>query len=202
MKLAKEKKNLLKEKTNEFDALLIDNFIHTNNIKARIDFLNNLVSNNLWQLNDPIDFLYTNLYENSLSDKDKSEFFKFIQNKLEIFPSNKLVEKLFNIFTQNICKEQKRCQNLTFQAFESYLKVFLDKNKRNYLLQYNKLAREDKYDITSYCSNPEKLEGFDTLWRIIFESFSNEIMNKGIEILHDLYTVNRILIIIEYNQNY
>jgi len=103
--------------------------------------------------------------------------------------SHELIDKLFIIFTEKICKDKKSCQNLTFQAFESYLKVFLDKNQRKNLLKYNKIDRENIYDITSYCANPEQLEGFEALWKIIFDSFSIEIMNKGIEILHDLYTV-------------
>lgn len=34
---------------------------------------------------------------------------------------------------------------------------------------------------------PEDLKGFHLLWKIIFESFSKDIMNKGIELLHNLY---------------
>ena len=45
----------------------------------------------------------------------------------------------------------------------------------------------NQYSITVNV-DPENLIGFDILWKIIFDSFSNEIMNKGIETLHILYT--------------
>lgn len=174
----------------EFENELFDGFTHSNNIKVRLDFLNVLTYLNLY-IEDPIDFLFNNLYLSPANtDKDKSEFFKYVKKKMDNDLTETLIDKLFNIFTDKICIDQKNCQVLPYQAFESYLKVFLENNQKKNLLKYNKLDRDNIFDITSYCSSPENLEGFDTLWRIIFESFSNEIMNKGIEILHDLYTVS------------
>ena len=189
--LAREKQKTVSQ---DFDSLLIDNFTHSQNIKARMDFLYCLISNNRWQMEEgPIDFLFNIIYCNALDDKDKNEFYRFVQKKMENDNSTELMEKVFNIFTQRICKDRKSCQNLSFQAFESYLKVFLDLNQRKNALKFNFSKSKDNYEITSFSKDPERLEGFDSLWQIIFESFSDEIMNKGIEILHTLYTVIKLI---------
>jgi len=73
----------------------------------------------------------------------------------------------------------------------------LNLNQANKKLKYNKIPRETKIEINAFC-NPDDLLGFDILWKIVFESFSNDIMNRGIEILHDLYTV-KLIIIFNYN---
>jgi ubiquitin carboxyl-terminal hydrolase 34 len=186
--------NVVKEKaknwTQDIDLLPLKDFSHSQNIKARLQFINVLISQRLWGVseNDPIDFVYTNLIENGdICEKDKQEFFIWISKSLESYVDYETQEKIFKLFNDKICKDVKSCQHLTSQAFDTYLKIFLDINARNNLLNYNRMNRDNRYDITVY-TKPEKLTGFDILWQIVFESFSEEIMNKGIETLHSIFT--------------
>jgi hypothetical protein len=38
--------------------------------------------------------------------------------------------------------------------------------------------------------DPEKLIGFDTLWKIILESANKDITDNGVEIIYAFYSVN------------
>ena len=121
----------------------IDGFNHTQNLKARMDFVNTLILNNIWRTehNDPIYFLYEILIENSISVKDKNEYFNWIMNLLEQKEKNEdkgTEDKIFKIFNEKICKDQESCKNLSIQAFESYLKVFLNVNSSNNYLYVSK----------------------------------------------------------------
>lgn len=160
-------------------------------MQGRLDFINSLISKKLWSLSDqePIDFLYVTLVDNAVSEKDKLEFYSWIKGTMDKQVSGDIEKKIFDLFVNKICKDQKSCQSLSLPAFDSYLKVFLNINYVKSKLKYERNIRENKVEITSY-SNPEELYGFEILWKIVFESFSNDIMNRGIEVLHSLYTVN------------
>ena len=132
-------KEFVKEKSMNFkddiDLLPIDNFTHTQNLKARLEFITTLLSNNLWKIQeDPIDFLYSIMIVESISEKDTNEFFFWIKKIIEedVVPQ----EKIYNLFTEKICLGN--CHNLSLQAFDSYLKVFLDFNEREKNLKYLK----------------------------------------------------------------
>lgn len=180
-------KNQMKSKdVKDVDLLALDNFTHSQNLKARLEFINVLINNNLWKVSnvDPIDFLYDTLVLNNISDKDVQEFYKWIKKTIDMNVELETEERIFKLFNDKICKDTISCQNLSIQALESYLKVFLNINfKANNLYYYKDKA---KYEIVVLC-NPENLIGFDILWKIIFESYSDEIMNKGIQTLHSLY---------------
>ena len=132
-------KDQVKEKSKNFkediDLLPLDNFTHTQNLKARLEFVNVLLANNLWKIKeDPIDFLYTLLLVDPISEKDSNEFYSWIKKIIEedVVPQ----EKIYNLFTEKICLNN--CANLSIQAFDSYLKVFLDFNEREKNLKYLK----------------------------------------------------------------
>lgn len=181
--------------TQDIDLLPLKEFSHSQNVRARLQFLNILLNQKLWDYksSDPIDFIYSVLIEQgAISEKDKQEFYLWVNKSLEQYVDYETQEKIFKLFNDKICKDTKSCQNLSIQAFDTYLKIFLDINTRNNHLNYQKIPRENKYELTVY-TEPEKLTGFDILWKIVFESFSDDIMNKGIETLHTIFTVYNII---------
>jgi len=120
-----------KNYTQDIDTLPIDNFTHSQNLRGRLEFINSLISANLWDSSeDPIMFLYNILIEKPISEKDKIEFFNWIMNLIENNIDQETEEKIYNIFNSKICKDQKCCQTLSIQAFESYLRIFLNINSR------------------------------------------------------------------------
>ena len=135
-------KEFVNEKSKNFkddiDLLPIDNFTHSQNVKARLEFVNILLSNNLWKMKeDPIDFLYSILLDDYISEKDSHEFYNWIKKIIEedVIPQ----ERIYNLFSEKICRNS--CNNLSIQAFDSYLKVFLDFNERERNLKYIKNVR-------------------------------------------------------------
>lgn len=121
----------------DIDLLPFDNFTYSQNLRARLHFLNILILENVWTSDiDPIDFVFEILNNNSLSEKDSQEFYKWIKKFIERNLSIEMEEKIFNLFNNKICADSKKCQNLSIQAFESYLRVFLDINKIKENLEY------------------------------------------------------------------
>jgi ubiquitin C-terminal hydrolase len=190
MQYVREKVKNIGTEIRDIDLLpLRDEFNHSQNLKARLNFLNTLLTLKLWKVSeDPIHFVYTTLIEQgALSEKDKNEFFNWIKNAIERNVDFETEQKIFKLFNEKLCNDTKSCQNLSIEAFDTYLKVFLDINSQSGSLTYSKIPRESSFDIDVYVE-PEKLIGFQILWKIVFESFSVDIMNKGIETLHSLFT--------------
>jgi ubiquitin carboxyl-terminal hydrolase 34 len=174
-------------KSNSQDVL--ENLEHGQQIKARLDFTNVLIYHSLWKMdnnNNPIDFLYETLVCDAICERDIQEFFKWIKVILDKSTDHQIEDKIFKLFNERICKDTTSCQQLSIQALESYLKVFLHINSKAGNFNSFKIMKE-KYEI-SPSVDPESLIGFDILWKIVFESFSEEIMNKGIQTLHSLYS--------------
>lgn len=121
----------------DIDLLPFDNFTYSQNIRARLNFLDILISENIWSIEpDPIDFIFEMLNNNPICEKDTQEFYKWIKKFIEKNLSFEMEEKIFNLFNNKICSDNKKCQNLSIQAFESYLKIFLDINKIKENLDY------------------------------------------------------------------
>ena len=186
--------NMVREKSKnwiqDIDLLpLKDNFSHSQNIKSRLQFISTVLSLKLWKIkDDPIEFVFKNLIEQGLiSMKDKREFFNWIKNYIDSSVDYSTEEKIFELFNGKICNDTKSCQNLSIEAFDTYLKIFLDINSQRGNLKYHKIPRENKYELDVYIE-PEQLIGFQILWNIVFDSFSVDIMNKGIETLHTIFT--------------
>ena len=131
-------KAIVKNWNQDIDLIPLDNFTHTQNLKARLNFINTLLSNKLWNESsiDPIDFLYLILIENANSEKDKLEFFKWIKTTIENKIEVETEEKIFKLFNDKICMDVKSCQNLSIHAFDSYLRVFLNVNQSGSKLTY------------------------------------------------------------------
>jgi len=183
---AREIVNKLNLYENAEDLIMYDNFSHSQHIKIRLDFVQLLQSLSIFSKNDFIQFVYDILIEDSVTHFDKKEFYNYIQKVLENKADSLTEERIYKIYEEKICKDTKSCQDLSIQAFESFLKIFLDVNSQNLQFSSSASGKESKISIKSF-TDPEKLTGFHILWRIVFESFSNDIMNKGIEFLHNLY---------------
>ena len=133
-------KNMLVNKNwgKDIDLLPIDNFSYSQNLRARLNFVNILIAEDSWKISpDPIDFIYEILNDVPLSQKDTQEFYKWIKKLIEKNISYETEEKIFALFNDKICSDSKKCQDLSIQAFESYLRVFLDINKIKNFLEYS-----------------------------------------------------------------
>jgi len=133
-------KNLIESKNwnKDIDNLPLDNFTYSENIRARLRFFNILIVKNIWNsFEESIDFIFNIMINDSLSEKDSQEFYIWIKKFIEKNDNMDIEEKMFDLFNNKICSDSKKCQNLSIQAFESYLKLFLDINKKNKYLDYN-----------------------------------------------------------------
>jgi len=139
-----EFRNLVKETiknknwNKDIDLLNVDNQTYTENLKIRLSIISLMVIKKIWKNDqDPILLVFKILIQNSICEKDNFIFYEWIQYLLN---SEKLSfeneTKIFNLFNETICADNKKCQNLSIHAFESYLKIFLDINKRNNLLDF------------------------------------------------------------------
>lgn len=134
-------KSAIKNKNNSKDNELfanIDNFTYSKNIRKRLGIISSLIFRNIWHYEtDPIDLVYDFLMEDSISEKDNLIFYEWIKFLVNAEKLNFESEtNIFNLFNKKICADSKKCQNLSIQGFESYLKIFLDVNKKNDLLDF------------------------------------------------------------------
>lgn len=131
-------KEKLKTWNQDIELIPLDSFNHSQHIRARLNFLNIIISNQLWKGTaiDPIDFLYEILIHNSNCDNDNLEFYKWIKTIIENKVDSETEQKIFMLFNNKICKDLKGCQNLSIHAFDSYLKVFLNINQSQEKLSY------------------------------------------------------------------
>ena len=135
----------------DIDLLPFDNFTYSQNIRARLNFLDILIRENVWNIQpDPIDFIFEILNNNPICEKDSQEFYKWIKKFIEKNLSFEMEEKIFNLFNNKICSDNKKCQNLSIQAFESYLKIFLDINKIKENLDYTYYVRFNYFCFLFY----------------------------------------------------
>jgi ubiquitin carboxyl-terminal hydrolase 34 len=135
----------------DIDLLPFDNFTYSQNIRARLNFLDILIGENVWNIQpDPIDFIFEVLNNNPICEKDSQEFYKWIKKFIEKNLSFEMEEKIFNLFNNKICSDNKKCQNLSIQAFESYLKIFLDINKIKENLDYTYYVRFNYFCFLFY----------------------------------------------------
>lgn len=185
----------------------IGNYDFTQNIKIRLDFIKILGSTNIWnnKIESMLDFLYKVMIEDILTEFEIKEFFKWINNSIQEsnainFKINPDLENLdhgnddlsieeltFLLFKNKICKDRFTCQTLIVDAFETFLYVFLRINEIQGYISTTRYANGVSLEVISR-KDPEKLIGFDILWKIVFETKNEDIMNKGIETLHNLFS--------------
>ena len=195
------------EKLNKgFEEIYVDNYSHERNLQHRLDFLNILIKKNIWSIeetdpaNNPIDFLYEILHNDPISENDKSEFYSWINTLLmnkamssrdeEVVTESKgnsafVEEKVFILFNDKILSSEN-IKYLVFSAFDSYLKLFFEFNKKLKLLNFERPS-ESQFEDIIVLTQPDQLEGFTKLWNVIFNTESESIMLKGIEIISALY---------------
>ena len=161
----------------------INKNLHENNIKSRIEFLNILIKNKIWDVEkeSPIDFVYKNLVLNKYDNNDEKIFYNWLKKLMKEKKSEGIEEKIFKLFTENDTNN-----NLSIEGFETFLSVFLEINENE-----GKIMRDEKNkEIQLRESNPKNLKGFPELKKIIFENNNNEIIKRGIDLLNNLYMSN------------
>lgn len=109
-------------------------------INERVLFFNFLVDNSiLWDNSiKPHEFLYdlfsiSHVESNQKNDKSlrtayMNNFYKWIKEYLDDHQQEDVKMEIFNIFNNRICKDKSSLQNLTLNAFDSYMFIFLDIN--------------------------------------------------------------------------
>ena len=176
----------------------IDNNLHEKNIQNRINFLNVLIRNKIWNVDNesPIDYVYQKLVLNKYNDNDQKIFYNWLKNLLKKRNIDNIEEQIFHLFTENDLNN-----NLSIEGFELFLYIFIEMNKKE-----DKLFVEDQTNtIILKNNNTQKdLIGFPELKKIIFQNNNKEIIKKGIQFLNDLYlgdTENLVNLCIEEIQN-
>ena len=167
----------------------IDKNQHEKIVKNRIEFLNNLIKNNIWNIDgeSPIDFVYRFLVLNKYNENDEKCFYKWLQSLIK--KERKLIgieEKIFKLFTD---KSNNLTNHLSIEGFETFLQVFIEMNENENRINIEK-DNQNNIIIKSEI-NPKNLKGFSELKKIIFENNNNEIIDKGIKLLNNLYMNNR-----------
>ena len=193
-KLLLENNNLLNIYKKSFEDYYsnkdkIDENQHEIIVRNRIEFLNNLIKNNIWNVDEdsPIDFVYRFLVLNKYNENDEKCFYNWIQSLIKKEKKlNGIEEKIFQLFTD---KSNNLNNNLSIEGFETFLQVFIEMNENENKINIEKDNQNNiiiKNEI-----NPKDLKGFSDLKKIIFENNNNEIIDKGIKLLNDLYMNNR-----------
>ena len=169
----------------------IDKNKHETIIKNRIEFLKNLIKNNIWNVEEdsPIDFVYKFLVLNKYNENDEKCFYNWLQSLIKKERKlNGIEEKIFKLFTD---KSNNLNNNLTIEGFETFLQVFIEINENENKINIEKDNQNNIILILKNEINPKDLKGFSELKKIILENNNNEIINKGIKLLNELYMNNR-----------
>lgn len=125
----------------DLDLLPIDSFNYTQNMRIRLEFFMFFIFKKIWIQNSPYEdqilYIYHILVEDQITEKDNLEFYLWIKNLLNSNNMNYEIEQnIFSLFNTKIFNDLKNCQSLSIQGFESYLKIFLNINKKHELLNY------------------------------------------------------------------
>ena len=179
-------------KNNILAAANISRNEHNSENKDILNEIYNLFKNNILKDNklacQNLNMTAFEIYLSLFIDKNIDE------NKLKIVKSNSNISNNMNYNYENnginYYNANDRYGNVSNYSVKNYQTQAeaaaiaesnnADNDKSSALID---LSKEHYYIICP----PEELTGFDILWKIVFESFSEEIMNKGIEILHGLY---------------
>lgn len=175
---AKVKEN--KDIINVEKLTLNDKFTHSQNLMCRFEFINILMLSKLWDLNEchPIDFVYDLVLKDKVCDNDEVLFFNFLKN---IHSRNELDKKIFDFFVEKFCANKDSIINLSVEGFETFFELFI-----NFASENDEINIKPDKSVDCFVE-PEKLAGFETLWKIVFESKSSNIIDKGITFLNALF---------------
>ena len=176
-------KNSFDEYYNKKDK--INKETHEKNIRNRIKFLNVLIRNRIWNVENesPIDFVYKKLVLNKYDKNDEKLYYQWLKDLMKEKRIEGIDEKIFKLFTENDSNN-----NLSIEGFDTFLNVFTEINENE-----KKLFSDESTNTLLLKNNylPKDLKGFSELKKIIFENNNNEIINKGIDYLNKLYNSNR-----------
>ena len=190
IKKAKEAlQNNKKEPKDDNDNIIIDNYSHVINIQKRINFLKDWIII-IYPNFDFVPFLKEVLLDNPISINDKNIFYEFIKKYLsksdeKVKESEEKKKRKINIQNKlfQIFNEQEQ-NSMTMAEFKLFIIIFLEINNEN--IDY-KITNNDKYEIKLKCENIESIKEMDKLWNIIFKIRDEDILNKAIEIIYNIY---------------
>ena len=114
-------------------------------MKLLISIINILIESKLWNITEdnditnPIEFIYSILVEQSSLKLANKEYFKWLSEFLDKTSNYNLInqEKTFKLFNERILLSESNCKEIDLNAFNSYLKIFLDYNKTKDNLNYS-----------------------------------------------------------------
>ncbi|MCQ2816905.1 MAG: hypothetical protein MJ252_06545, partial [archaeon] len=185
---AKEKLKDLPKNENEYNNTTekILN-IHLRSMHTLLEFLLGLINYEVWSDEDellvpdgteqketPIEFVYNNLYTKNITYRDKSLFYNWSKTLLNI-PA--CIKKIYEIFTTKICSSQESIEELNNLGFDLFWEMFLKLNTSIEVKEYGIISK----------TPAQELQGFNLLWKIIFESKDRYIMMHGIHLLSCLF---------------
>ena len=169
------------------DEIIIDGFSHSRNIDGRLSFLNKLIT--YYPQYDFFPKIKELLLDYPVVPEDKMNFFQFIQSYC--FPSkeyyenetrNKIRIELFDTLTEMDQNE------MTYKEFRLFVLLFFNINSKIFDFQIIKRDDDNEEYIIKVKPNKEKeeIDKLDELWKIIYETNNDKIINKLIFILYEI----------------
>ena len=162
---------------------------HEKNLESMIEFLDILIQRDIWNKTEsPIDFLYQFLILKKFNETDEKLFYisvnQFLKKKYDS------LDKVYKLFLDNI---NLNPNIISLEFFELFIQMFNEKN--NYIINFTGINRGYHETRENNNISPNDLIGFPELKKLIFESENNEILDKGIAIINDLYNndINKLL---------
>ena len=175
-----------KNKIVNYDKIIIDNFSHVINVQKRIEFLKDWIIQ-IYPNFDFVEYLKGILLDNPISVNDGVMFYDFMKKYISEIKANEskeqkekrnnIINQLFKIFIE------KNQNSMTISEFKLFMAIFLGIND-NYLV-YN-VDKDDNYDIHVIC-DIEELKEIDKLWNVIFQLKNDEVLNKSICAIFNIY---------------
>ena len=170
----------------EIDNIIVDGFTHKINMEKRLIFLNTLITE-IYPSFDFLPFLKEILIDKAVSHNDRKLFYEVLK---EFISSNnnsgneklkeskkKVKTQIFDLFVQ----ADDTMAGMTLPQFELFLTIFFEIN--NNKLIYNNAQNT----IHVLEKNLENLEGLDKLWTLIFKIKDENVLNKAISIMFQIY---------------
>ena len=187
----KRAKESIKENEKE-NNLIIDGYTHEENMKNRIIFLIKIIP----ILYPKFDFFKLSkeiCIDDPVFPSDKNYFYDFMKKYISENDSNaenNIISKeqkiaietqLFNMLTD----ENK--SKMTISQYNLYIEIFLDINSTKDILVFNKNPIGDYLITINNTINIDEIYGIDKLWELLFELKNEEIIQKLINFIYNIY---------------
>ena len=184
----KKAKESLKEEKGKMKNIKIDFYTHEENMKNRINFLIKTIQV-LYPNFEILEPLKEICFHEPVFQSDKLFFYdcmkKFISEKnFDKYSKEKKIAIETQLF--NMLKEENKTE-MTLSQYNLYIEIFLDINRTKEILTFSKNPNDEYLIIINDNKNIEDIFGIEKLWDLLFQLNKEEIIQKIIKFIYDLY---------------